>query len=96
MTLLKLLIIYILVVNVITFVTYGVDKYKAKKSQWRIPEAALLWMAVWGGSIGALLAMRCFRHKTQHWKFALGLPLILVLQLILIFVCLFYPNLINT
>jgi uncharacterized membrane protein YsdA (DUF1294 family) len=60
------------------------DKLKAKRGAWRIPEATLMGIAAVGGSIGALIGMYCFRHKTRHLKFALGLPLILVLQLIIL------------
>ena len=59
----------LLLVNVVTFIIYGIDKYKAIKEKWRIPEATLLLMAVFGGSIGAWLGMRVFHHKTMHKKF---------------------------
>jgi uncharacterized membrane protein YsdA (DUF1294 family) len=58
-----------------------VDKLKAKRGAWRIPEATLMGIAAVGGSIGALIGMYCFRHKTRHLKFTLGLPLILCLQI---------------
>ena len=78
-------IIYILIViNVITFLIYGIDKWKAKQGSWRISEVTLLLLAVIGGSIGALLGMKVWRHKTQHKKFKYGLPLILIIQIILI------------
>ena len=60
------------------------DKQKAKHHAWRIPEATLLGIAAIGGSIGAILGMRLFRHKTRHLKFALGLPLILAAQIALV------------
>ena len=60
------------------------DKLKAKRGAWRIPEATLMGIAAVGGSIGALIGMYCFRHKTRHLKFALGMPLILALQLIIL------------
>ena len=74
---------YLLLVNAVTFVTYGIDKYKAKKGKWRISEATLLLMAVFGGSIGAWLGMKTFHHKTMHKKFYIGLPTIIILQLAL-------------
>lgn len=77
----KLLIVYFALINLITFVMYGVDKYKAKKSKWRIPEATLLWMAVIGGSIGAWIGMKVWHHKTLHKKFRFGVPAIFLLQL---------------
>ena len=78
----QLLIIYLVLVNAAAFFLMLADKLKAKRGAWRIPEATLLGIAVVGGSIGALIGMYCFRHKTRHLKFALGLPLILVLQII--------------
>lgn len=77
----KLLIVYFALINLITFVMYGADKYKAKKSKWRIPEATLLWMAVIGGSIGAWIGMKVWHHKTLHKKFRFGVPAIFLLQL---------------
>lgn len=78
----KYLLIYLLAINVITFVVYGVDKLKARNHWWRIPEATLLLMAVIGGSIGAWVGMYVFRHKTQHKKFKYGVPAIILLQLL--------------
>ena len=83
-TLLHIALIYLAVINVVTFFMYGVDKWKAKRSKWRIPEATLLLMAVLGGSIGAWLGMRVWRHKTQHKKFRYGVPIIIIVQLALI------------
>ncbi|MCQ2606890.1 MAG: DUF1294 domain-containing protein [Bacteroidales bacterium] len=80
------LLYYIIVISIVTFCAYGIDKYKAKKQQWRIPERTLILLAVFGGSIGALAAMRMFRHKTLHNKFRLGIPCILILQV----ACLYY------
>ena len=72
-------IIYILIcINVMTFIIYGIDKWKAKKGSWRISEVTLLLLAVLGGSIGALLGMKVWHHKTMHKKFKYGLPLILL------------------
>lgn len=84
MTLEKLILIYLVAVNVVTFFLYGIDKWKAKRSKWRIPEATLLGMAVIGGSIGAWLGMRVWRHKTMHKKFQFGIPVIILLQIALI------------
>ena len=79
-------IVYILIViNVLTFVIYGIDKWKAKQGSWRISEATLLTLAVLGGSIGALLGMHVWHHKTMHKKFKYGLPLILLAQIALIY-----------
>lgn len=76
----KYLIIYVLVVNVAAFLVYGLDKSKARRHAWRIPERVLLGLAVIGGSIGALLGMSCFHHKTHKRKFYIGVPLIMLLE----------------
>lgn len=76
---------YLLVVNTLTFLLYGIDKYKAKKARWRISEATLLMMAVIGGSIGAWAGMKLWHHKTMHKKFKYGIPLIILLQVALVF-----------
>lgn len=78
------LLYYLIVINIVTFLVYGIDKWKAKQGSWRISEATLLILAVIGGSIGALLGMKVWQHKTQHKKFKYGLPLILIIQIILI------------
>ena len=79
-------IIYILIcINVVTFLVYGIDKLKAKQGSWRISEATLLSLAVIGGSIGALLGMQVWHHKTKHKKFKYGLPLILLVRIALIY-----------
>ena len=70
--------------NVLTFLVYGLDKWKAKRAKWRIREAALLTLAVLGGSIGAWLGMKVWHHKTQHKKFKYGIPAIIIAQLVLI------------
>ena len=76
-------ICYLLAINIATFFLYGIDKYKAKKSKWRISEATLLTMAAIGGSIGALAGMRLWHHKTMHKKFKYGIPIIIILQVAL-------------
>lgn len=80
MILLYMLIPYLVLINVLTFCMYGIDKWKAKRSRWRVPETTLLEMAVFGGSIGAWLGMRIWHHKTMHNKFKYGIPIILVIQ----------------
>ena len=75
---------YLLAINIATFFLYGIDKYKAKKGQWRISEATLLTMAAIGGSIGAWIGMRLWHHKTMHKKFKYGLPIIIILQVALV------------
>jgi uncharacterized membrane protein YsdA (DUF1294 family) len=77
------IIIYALfALNLLTFLIYGIDKFKAKKAKWRISEATLILLAVIGGSIGAWLGLKVWRHKTQHKKFYIGIPIILTLQVI--------------
>lgn len=79
----EILICYLIAINVMAFLTYGLDKWKARKSLWRIRESALLALAVLGGSIGAWLGMRVWHHKTQHKKFRYGVPLILAAQVVI-------------
>ncbi len=79
----KIILIYLALVNIVAFVMYGIDKYKAKKAKWRIPEATLLMVAAIGGSIGAWAGMQVWHHKTLHKKFRFGVPAILILQIAL-------------
>lgn len=79
----KIMIGYLLLINFVAFVMYGIDKYKAKKSKWRIPEATLLMLAAIGGAVGAWIGMQVWHHKTLHKKFRFGVPAILLLQLAL-------------
>ena len=78
------IICFLLAINIATFLLYGIDKYKAKKNQWRISEATLLTMAAIGGSIGAWVGMRIWHHKTMHKKFKYGIPIIIILQVALV------------
>ena len=77
----KLLIIYLAVVNIAAFMLMGIDKRRAKRGAWRIPERTLFLSAILGGSPGAILGMQVFRHKTRHRQFTIGMPLILLVQL---------------
>ena len=84
----KYVIIYLLVINAITFLLYGFDKWKAKRDKWRVPEKTLLMFAAIGGTIGAFAGMQVFRHKTKHMKFVIGVPVIFILQVVLVwFLC---------
>ena len=78
-----MLYIYLILVNAVAFFLMLADKQKAKKKQWRIPEATLIGSALIGGSIGALAGMYTFRHKTKHPKFTLGIPAIFIAQIAL-------------
>ena len=77
----KIILIYLLAINIVTFLVYGIDKLKAKKNWWRIPEATLLLLAAIGGSIGAWMGMKVWHHKTMHKKFKYGVPAIIILQI---------------
>ena len=78
----KLILLYLLLINAAGFLLMLVDKFKAKKNLWRIPEKTLFLVAALGGSAGSLLGMYLVRHKTQHLIFTLGMPLILALQVV--------------
>ena len=79
----KLLLVYLLIINAAAFALMLADKWKAKKNRWRIPERTLFGSALLGGSIGAILGMYTFRHKTKHLSFTLGMPAILIAQVAL-------------
>lgn len=79
----KLLWAYLILINALSFLFMLADKRRARKKLWRIPEATLMGLAAIGGSLGALLGMYLFRHKTRHPKFTVGIPAILLLQLAL-------------
>lgn len=74
--------IYLIIINAVALILMLVDKFKAKKKLWRIPESVLIGSAVIGGSVGALAGMYLFRHKTKHLKFTVGIPVILALQIV--------------
>ena len=76
----KFALYYLIAINLIAFVAFGIDKRKAEKGAWRIKESTLLGLSAIGGSVGALLGMNVFRHKTKHKKFTIGVPAILILQ----------------
>ena len=79
-----IIIVALVFINILTFFMYGVDKWRAKRSKWRVSEATLIWLAVFGGSVGAWLGMKAWHHKTQHKKFQFGIPLILLAQIALV------------
>lgn len=80
----KNLIIYLIIINLLAFLAMLIDKKKAEKNRWRIKESTLLILAVIGGSIGATVGMYTFRHKTQKARFFVGIPVIIVLQILLV------------
>lgn len=79
----ELLIFYLAAINIAGFLAMGIDKKKVARHEWRIPERVLFGIAFLGGSIGSLAGMHAFRHKTRHLTFTIGLPLILVLQVMI-------------
>ena len=78
------LLLWILVWTILAFALMGIDKWKAKREAWRVPEKVLFLSALAGGSIGALAGMALFRHTARHWSFRIGMPAILVLQVVLL------------
>ena len=86
-----ILLIYLAAVNLFGLIIMGVDKSRAKRRKWRIPEATLFLVAIIGGSVGSILGMYLFRHKTKHWYFVVGMPVILVLQIIAALIMYFAP-----
>lgn len=80
----KFLLIYLLIINAVSCLFMLADKQKAIRNAWRIPEATLLALAALGGSLGALIGMRMFRHKTLHLKFSLGLPVLLAIHIVVL------------
>ncbi|MEE1078047.1 MAG: DUF1294 domain-containing protein [Agathobacter sp.] len=83
-------IAYLIIINLLGFAIMGIDKEKAKRKAWRIPEKTFFLVSFLGGSLGSFLGMRVFRHKTRHWYFVIGIPTIFILQVvgsILLFVC---------
>lgn len=86
-----LILTYVIVVNLVSFFVMGIDKRKARKRAFRIPEATLFVLALIGGSLGSIIGMHLFHHKTRHWYFLYGMPVILALQVILILAVIFSP-----
>ncbi len=80
----KYIVIYLVVINLIGFLAMGIDKYKAKKNYWRIPEGTLMMLAVLGGGIGTIAGIYVFRHKTKKMKFTVGMPTILISEIAII------------
>ncbi len=85
MTVLEIICCYLAIVNLLGFLFMGMDKWKAKKRAWRIPEATLFLLALIGGAFGCILGMYLFRHKTRHWYFVYGMPTILIVHILLAF-----------
>ncbi len=84
MEVLSYIAVYLAVINLAGFISMGLDKSKARRNKWRIPEATLFLFAIFGGSIGCLLGMRTFHHKTQKPRFYIGIPIILGIQVVIL------------
>ena len=80
----RIILIFMAVMSLVSFAAFGIDKYKAKTNRWRISERTLFLTAIFGGGIGAFLGMKVFHHKTRHKQFALGIPLIMVVQMVIV------------
>ncbi len=80
----KVLFIYLAVVNLIGILVMAMDKSKAKRGKWRIPEKGLFGVSIIGGSLGTWIGMYLFRHKTKHWYFVIGMPMILIIHIVLL------------
>ncbi len=85
-----IILCYLFFINVLGFILMGLDKYKARSRKWRIPERTLFLAAILGGSVGSILGMQIFRHKTRHTAFVIGMPCILIIQIILAILFLHY------
>ena len=85
------LILYFVIINIIGFALMGIDKRRARKSAFRVPEATLFAIAAIGGSLGSTIGMFFFRHKTKHWYFKFGMPLIFLIQVIIFVVIFLLP-----
>lgn len=85
----KYILIYLIMINIIAFALMGIDKTKARKNKQRIPEKTLFFSAIIGGSIGSIVGMHFFRHKTKHVSFLVGMPVILLIQLAVVYLFMF-------
>ena len=86
-----IIISYFIIISLVTFFLFAEDKRRAKKKKWRIPEKVLFVLAAIGGSVGAIAGMWIFRHKTKHWYFKFGMPIIILLQAVLVGLLIWLP-----
>ena len=91
MIVISIILGYLALINILGFATMGIDKSRAARRHWRIPESTLFIIALIGGSIGSILGMKVFHHKTRHWYFVFGMPAILILQIIAVLVLIYSP-----
>lgn len=87
----SIILLYLIVINFSGFLAMYIDKQKARKRAFRIPESTLFTLAIIGGSVGCIIGMHLFRHKTRHWYFVLGMPMILLLQIVGFFLLFLSP-----
>lgn len=85
------IVLYLATVNLTGLIAMGVDKLRAKKRAWRIPEATLFVIALIGGSLGTTIGMHLFHHKTRHWYFVFGMPAIMVMQIVIVLILMYSP-----
>lgn len=91
MSVISYIVFYFAAVNLAGFAAMGIDKHRAKKRAWRIPESTLFILALFGGSLGATIGMHLFHHKTRHWYFLYGMPAILIIQILLVLLLIYSP-----
>lgn len=91
MIVISIILEYLVIINILGFAIMGIDKSRAARRLWRIPESTLFIIALIGGSIGSIIGMHVFHHKTRHWYFAFGMPAILILQLVAVLVLIYSP-----
>ena len=91
MIVISYIVFYFAAVTLAGFVTMGIDKHRAKKRAWRIPESTLFILALFGGSLGTTIGMHLFHHKTRHWYFLYGMPAILIIQIVLVLLLIYSP-----
>lgn len=91
MIVISIILGYLALINILGFAIMGIDKSRAARRHWRIPESTLFIIALIGGSIGSILGMKVFHHKTRHWYFVFGMPAILILQIIAVLVLIYSP-----
>lgn len=82
--------VYLVIINIVSFALMGIDKHRARKGEWRISEAALFTSALLFGGLGSTIGMWHFRHKTRHWYFVVGMPLILIIEAAIIILILMH------
>lgn len=91
MSVISYIVLYLTIVNLAGFIVMGIDKLRARKRVWRIPESTLFVIALIGGSLGTTIGMHLFHHKTRHWYFLFGMPAILVIQIATVLILIYSP-----